>query len=165
MLQKHSSRNMNENYHNLLRYMLTAARTNLAQCWKRETLLTISDCESKIGEYAAVAKLNTHRYTNTVVTIFSQLLRVVCVNRPQQSAGVNGRELIPFVDFSPFSPPFLSLELFHLAFELSHQWGPLQRCVLLCSDSLTYTSTSQHSCQGKVEQNAWNQSILKMYTM
>lgn len=39
-----------------------AARTNLAQYWKRETLLMISDWKSKCGEQAAIASLTMYIY-------------------------------------------------------------------------------------------------------
>lgn len=47
---------MNEMYHNLLKYLLTAAaRINLAQHWKRNLAVNIG-LETKIEEYVAVEK-------------------------------------------------------------------------------------------------------------
>lgn len=43
-----------------LSHILTAARTNLAQHWKREILPTISDWETKTGESVAMVNLSVY---------------------------------------------------------------------------------------------------------
>lgn len=46
--------------HNLLRYMLTAARISLAQHWKREILPLVQDQETIIKEYETLEKVTVY---------------------------------------------------------------------------------------------------------
>lgn len=45
--------------------MLTALRINVAQYWKKDTILIISDWEFKLGEYAAIATLATYMHNRS----------------------------------------------------------------------------------------------------